>query len=377
MLTGRVPINVTKPYLPPLEDFLPYLEKIWDSRILSNGGPFHTQFEEELCKTLNVKHVSLFGNGTLALLVAFRALGLENAEIITTPYSFVATSSTLLWSRNIPVFVDIEPGSTNIDPLKIEQAITKDTKAILAVHCYGHPCKTEAIGAIAKKHGLKVIYDAAHAFGVETESGSVLNQGDLSILSFHATKVFNTFEGGAIVCHTPEMKARLDRLKNFGFVSEVQVEEVGINAKMNEFSAALGVLQLKHLKQSIEMRGRVDQCYRENLKSVDGIECLKNPAAQTKNFAYFPILVKDEYALSRDELYDLLKTKDIYARRYFFPLISDFPAYADFPSSRIDNLPVAASVARQILCLPLFSEMPLSVAETISEIIKSQGKSRS
>lgn len=365
-----MPIYVTRPFLPPLEEFLPYLEKIWERRILSNGGPFHVELENELSAHLGVKHVSLFGNGTLALLVAYRALGLENAEIITTPYSFVATSSTLLWSRNSPVFVDIAPDSTNIDPAKIEKAITKKTKAILAVHCYGHPCDTDRITAIARAHGLKVIYDAAHAFGIETEAGSVLNHGDLSVLSFHATKTFHTFEGGAIVSHTPEMKAKIDRLKNFGFAGETRVEEVGINAKMNEFSAALGLLQLKYHEQAIGMRAQVDARYRENLAGVAGIECLESRATK-KNFSYFPILVKEGYRLDRDGLYEKLKTKDIFSRRYFYPLIPEFPSYSDFPSSDPIHFPVAARVARQILCLPIFSELPLKTVDEICEMVRS------
>ncbi len=371
-----MPTYVTRPFLPPLEEFLPYLEKIWEHRILSNGGPFHSQLESELCATLTVKHISLFGNGTLALLVAFRALELQDAEIITTPYSFVATSSTLLWSGNTPVFVDIEPDSTNIDPLKIEKAITKKTKAILAVHCYGHPCNTAKIEAIAQAHGLKVIYDAAHAFGVETPSGSILNQGDLSILSFHATKAFNTFEGGAIVCHSAEMKERIDRLKNFGFDGEISVKDIGINAKMSEFNAALGLLQLKYFNQTNLMRGRIDQLYRANLKGIAGIECLENRSAEIKNYSYFPILVMDNYALIRDELYDLLKTKEIYARRYFYPLISDFPIYCDLPTAGSTRLPTATKISQQVLCLPIFPEMPLKKVEEICGILKSARRSR-
>ena len=366
-----MPTYVTRPFLPPLSELLPYLEKMWESRILSNGGPFHTQFERELCETLKVKQISLFGNGTLALLVAFRALGLQDAEVITTPYSFVATSSTLLWSNNTPVFVDIEPDSPNIDPIKIEKAITKKTKAILAVHCYGHPCNTEKINEIAQNHGLKVIYDAAHAFGIDTVLGSVLNQGDLSILSFHATKAFNTFEGGAIICHSPEMKERIDRLKNFGFAGEVRVEEVGINAKMTEFNAALGLVQLKHYSRTNEMRAKIDQLYRLKLGGIVGIECLENKSAEIKNYSYFPILVRDSYALDRDALYELLKTKEVYSRRYFYPLISDFPIYCDLPSANSKNLFYATKIAQQVLCLPIFPELSLKIVEEICELIKS------
>jgi dTDP-4-amino-4,6-dideoxygalactose transaminase len=364
-----MPTYVTRPFLPPLHEFIPYLEKIWDRRILSNGGPFHTQFENELCEALKVENLSLFGNGTMALLVAIRALGLENSEIITTPYSFVATSSSVLWSGNTPVFVDIQPDSTNIDPSRIESAITKKTKAILAVHCYGHPCNTERIAAIAQSHDLRVIYDAAHAFGVETGSGSVLNHGDLSILSFHATKVFNTFEGGAIVCHNEEMKTRIDRLKNFGFAGETRVEEIGINAKMSELNAAIGILQLKYFGETVKQRARIDQQYRLQLDGLKGVICLENGSAEIKNYNYFPIFVNEDYALTRDQLYDLLKANDIYARRYFYPLISEFPVYCDLPSSNPANLPVATKTAQQILCLPIYPELPSETVDRICEII--------
>lgn len=365
---------VTKPFLPPLEEFIPYLEQIWNSRILSNNGPFHVQLEKELCSALKIKQISLFANGTLALLTAIRVLGIENSEIITTPYSFVATSSTIIWSGNTPVFVDIERGSTKIDPHKIEQAITPKTKAILAVHCYGHPCDTAKIAAIAKKHNLKVIYDAAHAFAVETKDGSVLNHGDLSILSFHATKSFNTFEGGAIVCHTPEMKLKIDRMKNFGFAGETSVESVGINSKMSEFNAALGLLQLKYFYQNTEKRKSIDQLYRLRLSGVEGIECLNDTVATEKNYNYFPILVKDDYPLTRDQLYDALKENNIFARRYFYPLISEFTDYSKFPSASASNLPVATEISGQILCLPIFAELPVKTILNICSIIRSQTK---
>jgi dTDP-4-amino-4,6-dideoxygalactose transaminase len=361
---------VTRPFLPPLVEFLPYLEQIWDTRILSNCGPYHVQFEAELCKVLKVQHVSLFGNGTLALLVALRALEIENAEIITTPYSFVATSSSIIWSGNTPVFVDIEADSMNIDPSKIEQAISPRTKAILAVHCYGHPCRTDKIGAIARQHGLKVIYDAAHAFGIEAGDGSILNQGDLSILSFHATKTFNTFEGGAIVCHSPEMKACIDRRKNFGFSGEVSLEEVGINAKMSEFNAALGLLQLKYFDHVTRARDAVDRHYRTLLRDVSGVRCIENTAATKRNYSYFPVLIGTDYPLTRDELYELLKAHDIYARRYFYPLITHFPSYSSVPSANAENLPVATMTAQQILCFPIFPELHQEVVENICRLVK-------
>lgn len=369
-----MPTYVTRPFLPPLEEFLPYLEAIWDRRVLSNAGPYHTQFEAELCSFLKIDHISLFGNGTLALMVALKALEIENAEIITTPYSFVATTSSMVWQGNTPVFVDIEHDSTNIDPAKIEKAITKNTKAILAVHCYGHPCDTKAIDAIAKKHGLKVIYDAAHAFAIETESGSILKHGDLSILSFHATKAFNTFEGGAIVCHSAEMKERIDRLKNFGFNGETRIEEIGINAKMNEFGSALGLVQMKYFAKTTELRGRIDQRYRQSLQGVKGVKCLENTKATFKNYSYFPILVQNDFPISRDGLYDFLKENDIYSRRYFYPLISNFPLYAGYPTSSREHLPIANQVADQVLCLPIFPELPLEKVDEICDLIKKAGR---
>lgn len=361
---------VTRPFLPPLEEFLPYLEQIWDSRILSNCGPYHVQFEAELCKALRVEQISLLANGTLALQIALRALEIQDAEVITTPYSFVATSASIIWGSNIPVFVDIEPRHMNIDPSKIEQAITEKTKAILAVHCYGYPCQVQEIAAIAERHRLKVVYDAAHAFGVETAEGSVLRHGDLSVLSFHATKAFNTFEGGAIVCHDAEMKARIDRLKNFGFAGETRLDEVGTNAKMSEFNAAIGLLQLKYFDHVTHMRGIVDRRYRDLLSDIRGIRCVANAAATKRNFNYFPIIVEHDYPLTRDELYETLKTHDIYCRRYFYPLITDFPNYRRARSAAALSLPVATLTAQQVLCLPIYPELSEATIEDICRLIK-------
>lgn len=364
-----MPIYVTQPHLPPLEEFIPYLEKIWDSKVLTNGGSFHKQLETELCDYLGVKHISLFANGTLALVTSLQALGIEG-EVITTPYSFVATSHSLLWNRIKPVFVDIDPISLNLDPTKIEAAITPNTQAILPVHCYGRPCETAAIQSIADKHGLKVIYDAAHAFGVEDEGGSILRHGNLSILSFHATKVFNTFEGGAIVSPNAETKRHIDNLKNFGFVGETSVIEAGINGKMNEMQAAMGLLQLKHLNRSLAQREQLDILYRQNLADLPGIQPLVPSAANRHNYSYFPILVDSKYLLSRDDLYERLKKHGIFTRRYFYPLISAFEMYRHLPSATPKNLHIAHKAAEQVLCLPLYPDLDTDTVINICRLIR-------
>ena len=360
---------VTQPYLPPLEEFLPYLEQIWKSGVLTNGGPFHQQLEAELCEYLGVEHIALFTNGTIALVTALQSLGIKG-EVITTPYSFVATSHALLWNDITPVFVDVDPESLNIDPKKIEQAITPNTTAILAVHCYGHPCDVDSIQEIADARNLKVIYDAAHAFGVKCHCGSVLNHGDLSILSLHATKVFNTFEGGAIICPNLESKIRIDQLKNFGFASETTVLEPGLNGKMSEFNAALGLLQLKYVDQVIQKRKAVDQAYRAALAGTRGIECLGGAGELLANHAYFPILVDERYALSRDQLQEKLKESGAYARRYFYPLISEFTMYREFSYARHENLPIAMQAASQVLCLPIYPDLSLGIVEEICGLIR-------
>lgn len=360
-------INVTEPFLPPLQEFIPYLEQIWDSRILTNCGNFHSQLEEALCEFLGVEHLALFTNGTIALVTALQALDVKG-EVITTPFSFVATSHSLLWNGIKPVFVDIDPLTLNLDPAKIEAAITPETTAILPVHCYGHSCDVESIRNIARKHGLKVIYDAAHAFAVRDSGGSLLRHGDLSVLSFHATKVFNTFEGGAIVCPDAAMKRRIDRLKNFGFVDEVTVEAPGINGKMSEVNAAMGLLQLKSVSEAIERRAAIDSAYRRLLEQVPGIRCVTGNE-QAANFSYFPILIDDDYPLSRDDLYGRLKEHEVYARRYFYPLISDFPMYRALPSASHVNLSAAARVASQVLCLPIYPALAMSDVEKIAGIV--------
>lgn len=363
-------IYVTHPYLPPLEEFKPFLDKIWATGILTNGGPYHQELEERLCDHLAVPKIALFSNGTIALITALQALGITG-EVITTPYSFVATSHSLLWNNITPVFVDVDPDTLNLDPSKIEAAITPRTTAILPVHCYGHPCDVDGIGSIARRHGLKVIYDAAHAFGVECGNSSVLNYGDLSVLSFHATKVFNTFEGGGIVCPDAETKARIDKLKNFGHDGETVVVEAGINGKMSEINAAFGLLQLKYIDRALARRKEIDTAYRASLSHVPGIRCLADSGEKVANYAYFPILVGPDYALSRDDLYAKMKSLGVHPRRYFYPLISDFPMYRDLPSAARHLLPVAARAADQVLCLPIYPDLDDASVARIIDIISS------
>lgn len=363
------PIYVTQPDLPPLEEFLPYLQKIWDSKVLTNGGPFHQMLEQELAEYLGVKHISLFANATIALVTAMQALRISG-EVITTPYSFVATAHSLLWNGIKPVFVDIDPESLNIDPAKIEAAITPQTTAIMPVHCYGRPCDVEVIERIARDYNLKVIYDAAHAFGVRKQGASVLQHGDLSILSFHATKVFNTFEGGAIISPDARTKQHIDHLKNFGFVNETTVVAAGINGKMSEFNAALGMLQLKHVGAAIERRRAIDARYRELLESIPGIHLMTPPADVEWNHAYFPILLGDDYPVSRDALYQQMKDEGIHSRRYFYPLISDFPMYRGLASAQVSNLPAARNAAARVICLPMYPSLQDADVARITSLIR-------
>ena len=362
------PIYVTQPYLPPLEEFIPYLEKIWANKILTNGGPFHQQLEQALCDYLGVKHLALFTNGTIALVSALQALRITG-EVITTPYSFVATAHSLLWNGIKPVFADIDPRTLNLDPAKIEAAITPQTTAIMPVHCYGNPCDVEAIQKIADNYNLKVIYDAAHAFGVQDAGGSILRHGDLSVLSFHATKVFNTFEGGAIICPDAKTKQRIDHLKNFGIVDETTVVAPGINGKMSEINAAFGLLQLKHVGAALARRQAIDTAHREALQDVPGIRCLQKAGEQVANYSYFPILVEEDYPLSRDALYQKLKDNNIFSRRYFYPLITDFPMYRGMPSAHSENLPVATAAAQKVLCLPIYPALIPQNLQRITELI--------
>lgn len=363
------PIYVTRPSLPDLEDFIPSLREIWDSKILTNGGPFHEKFEQQLCAYLGVKQIALFANATIGLVTALQALRITG-EVITTPYSFVATAHSLLWNGIKPVFADIDPHTLNLDPSKIEAAITPQTTAIMPVHVYGHPCDVDGIQAIADTYGLKVIYDAAHAFGVQCHCGSVLQHGDLAVLSFHATKVFTTFEGGAIVCPDEKSRQRINYLKNFGFADEVTVVAPGINGKMSEFNAALGLLQLKHIDGALAERKVIDERYRAGLADVAGIRCLQSAGEIRANYAYFPILVQPDYPLARDALYQKMRDEGIYVRRYFYPLISDFPMYRGLPSAAHSNLPVAKKMAAQILCLPIYPGLPHDQVDRVLELLR-------
>jgi dTDP-4-amino-4,6-dideoxygalactose transaminase len=367
-MSAKDTIYVTQPYLPPLGEFIPYLEKIWASKHLTNGGPFHQQLERELCEHLGVEHLALFTNGTIALVTALQALRVTG-EVITTPYSFVATAHSLLWNGIKPIFVDVEPDTLNLDPAKIEAAITPQTTAILPVHVYGHPCRVAAIQKIADNYNLRVIYDAAHAFGVRLAGASVLQHGDLSVLSFHATKVFTTCEGGAIVCPDAKTKQRIDHLKNFGFVDEVTVVAPGINGKMQEMSAALGLLQLLHIDRALARRKEIDARYRRGLSALKGVRCLERPDESSANHAYFPILVEDEYPLSRDALYEWLKSQGVHPRRYFYPLISEFPMYRGLPSAQRDNLPVAYAMANKILCLPIYPALENAHVDRVVDLV--------
>jgi dTDP-4-amino-4,6-dideoxygalactose transaminase len=364
------PVFVTQPDLPPLAEFIESLSQIWENKILTNNGPFHKQFEQALADHLGVKYLSLFSNGTLALITALQALHITG-EVITSPFSFVATTHSLWWNNIKPVFADIEPGYFNLDPEKVEAAITPQTTAIMPIHVYGNPCKLERFQQIADTYGLKLIYDAAHAFGVKVNEESVLNYGDLSILSFHATKVFNTIEGGAIICPDEKTKKRIDYLKNFGFAGEITVIAPGINAKMNELQAAYGLIQLKYVDSYISKRKIIAKTYRNKLSGIDGIEFLEDMEDVTHAYSYFPILVdKEKYGKTRDELYEELKLHNIFGRRYFYPLISQFPTYRGLSSAKPDNLPVATKVAEQVICLPIFPGLELETIEEISHLLK-------
>jgi len=362
------PIYVTQPSLPDLNDYIEKLKDIWETKWLTNNGKFHKELEERLCEYLGVKYISLFSNGTLALITALQALRITG-EVITTPYSFVATTHALHWNGIKPVFCDIDPVYGNIDPDKIESLITPQTTAILPVHVYGNPVDADRIEQIADTYGLKVIYDAAHAFGVEKNGNSILNYGDLSVLSFHATKTFNTIEGGAIICHDEKTKKRIDFLKNFGFADEVTVVAPGINAKMNELQAAFGLLQLDNFEEQIGKRKVITEKYRELLNDIKGIRFLIEMKDVKYNYAYFPVFIEKDYPLTRDELYLKLKDNKIYGRRYFYPLISDFPTYRGLPSAHHNNLSNAVKIANEVICLPIYSELYIKQVELIANII--------
>ena len=364
-------ITVTSPLLPNLDDFYEMLKEIWKSKWITNNGDFHKQLETELASYLKVPFLSLFTNGTLPLITALQAMRISG-EVITTPYSFVATTHALWWNGITPVFVDIDPQTCNIDPNKIEAAITSRTSAIMPVHCYGRPCDTRAIQDIADKYGLKVIYDAAHAFGVEVDGSSILNEGDMSTLSFHATKVYNTIEGGALICHDAKTKQRIDYLKNFGFAGETTVVAPGINSKMDEIRAAYGFLNLRQVDSAIEARHQVAIKYREALKDVYGITFFDDIEGVRHNYSYFPIFVDEEkYGMSRDDLYFKMRDANVYGRRYFYPLISTFSTYRGLHSSNPDNLPVATRIANQVICLPMHHALSdEDIQRTIDLIVK-------
>jgi len=362
-------INVTSPLLPPLEEFIPYLEDIWKRKWLTNNGFYHKEFEENLCKYLKISHISLFTNGTLPLITALQSLRISG-EVVTTPYSFAATAHSLVWNEIEPVFVDVDDWG-NINPDRIEEAITPKTTAILAVHVYGNPCDTEKIKVIADRYGLKLVYDAAHCFGVEINSKSVLEYGDMATISFHATKLFNTFEGGALVCRSKTEKERIDYLKNFGFADETKIIMPGINGKIDEIRCAFGLLNLKYVDEAIKNRRKCALKYREILADVEGISFLGDKENVKHNYAYFPVFVdKAKYGVSRDDLYEKLKTHGIFARRYFYPLISDFLPYRGLKSASHKNLPNAVKIASQVICLPIYADLDLNDVERIAELIK-------
>lgn len=346
-------IRVTSPLLPDLTDLNAFLQEIWSHKWITNNGPIHQKLEQKLCNYLHIPYISLFTNGTLPLITALQALRITG-EVITTPYSFVATTHALWWNGIMPVFVDIDPATGNIDPDKIEAAITPRTSAIMPVHVYGNPCDTKRIQEIADTYGLKVIYDAAHAFGVEVNGKSILEAGDLSTLSFHATKVYNTIEGGAMVMHDEAMKKRIDHLKNFGITDETHVIAPGINSKMDEVRAAYGLLNLKQIDQAIAYRRTVALQYREALRNVKGISFFEDMPGVKHNYAYFPIFVDEaQYGISRDVLYFKMKEHNVWGRRYFYPLISTFTTYRGLESAKPEHLPNATRMANQVICLPM------------------------
>jgi dTDP-4-amino-4,6-dideoxygalactose transaminase len=369
MASSPQPIFVTQPHLPPLSEFIPYLEKIWENKWLTNAGPFHHELEQALIKHLDVPQLALFANGTIALVVALQALRISG-EVITTPYSFVATAHSLLWNGIKPVFVDIDARTCNLDPDRIEAAITPQTTAIMPVHCYGNPCDVKRIQQIADRYGLKVIYDAAHAFDVRYQGEALVKHGDLSMLSFHATKVFTTFEGGALVCPDAKLKQRIDYLKNFGIADEVTVVGPGINGKMNEIQSAFGLLQLSYLSEARAKRQAVDAHYRAGLKGLAGITHLSPPPETESNYSYFPILVGSDFKISRDEVYHRMRAENVFVRRYFFPLISEMPMYRGLSSAAQNNLPVASRVTQQVLCLPIHAELEEADVEKVIDILR-------
>ncbi len=362
-------ITVTTPLLPDLDEFSQMLREIWNNKWLTNIGSFHQQLEAALCEYLKVPYISLFTNGTLPLITALQALNISG-EVITTPYSFVATTHSLWWNGIKPVFVDIDPATGGIDPERIESAITPRTSAIMPVHVYGKPCRTQEIQAIADKYGLRVIYDAAHAFGIEVNGKSILEEGDMSTLSFHATKVYGTAEGGALVMHDAKMKERIDYLKNFGFASETEVVAPGINGKMDEIRSAFGLLNLRQVDAAIKARHQVAIRYREALRPVEGIDFWDDMPGVRHNYGYFPVFVDaGRYGMTRDELFNKLREHHILARRYFYPLISEFSTYRGLPSAARENLPNAVRMADTVICLPMHHELTEADLNRILDLI--------
>ena len=369
MFRPKEPITVTQPFLPPLSEVTSFMEEIWNRKWLTNSGAFHKEFEAQLARYLDVPYVALCANGTLALVIALQVLRVTG-EVITTPFSFVATSHALWWNNIRPVFVDIEPEFCSLDPERVESAITPKTTGILPVHVYGHPCRVDRLQEIADIYGLHMIYDAAHAFGVRLAGRSIADFGDLSVLSFHATKIFNTFEGGAIICHDARTYQRINYLKNFGFAGETTVVAPGINAKMNEFQAGMGLLQLKHMDEILAKRKKIANRYETLLSDIDGISFLSPHAQVDYNHAYFPIFVDATlFGRSRDDLYAHLKSYNYLCRRYFYPLISSFSMYKALPGAEPSNLPVANRIAEQVLCLPIFPDLEDSHIDNIVEIL--------
>lgn len=362
-------ITVTSPLLPDLDEFTNLLKEIWASKWITNNGYFHQRFEQALCEYLKVPYISVFTNGTLPLITALQAMHISG-EVITTPYSFVATTHSIWWNGLTPVFVDIDPENCNLDPDRIEAAITPKTTAIMPVHCYGRPCDTKRIQEIADKHGLKVIYDAAHTFGVEINGKSILVEGDMSTLSFHATKVYNTIEGGALIMHDAETKQHIDYLKNFGFENETTVVRPGINSKMDEVRALYGLLNLKQVDKAIAHRQWVTNIYRDALRDVKGVRFFEDIEGVKHNYSYFPIFVNaDEFGMTRDELYFKMRENNVLGRRYFYPLISQFSPYRDLPSANPQNLPNATKIAEQVICLPLHHSLSLDDIKRVSDCI--------
>ncbi len=368
------PVFVTQPTMPALDDYHECLKTIWDNRWLTNEGQFHQEFERRLKEYLGVEQLNLFVNGTIAMLVALGALRINSGEVITTPFTFAATPHVLYWNNIKPVFCDIEDKTFNIDPAKLENLIRPDTKAILAVHVYGNPCNVEAIQTIADRHGLHVIYDAAHAFGVKIGDESIMNYGDISAMSFHATKLFSSIEGGALVSKTERQRTRINYLKNFGIADAETVIGPGINGKMNEFQASYGLLELDLIEKEIRDRKALVELYRQQLSGIEGLSYLGDIEGVRHNYAYFPILIdEDKFGVSRDGLFDILGECNIFPRKYFYPLCSTYPCYSGQSSSNPDNLPVATRVSHQVLCLPLYGQLEKETAETICAVISEVG----